>query len=336
MNDIKLQKVILPPDVIDLSFGEPEIVMKALFRQLNRMGMPLKMPNIFDLLKWQYQPAAGKPDLVTLLEKKYESRVVITNGAKQALAAAMYAFKKQGINSIYYEQPYYPANPSIADSVGLPKSTLQLAGGRILTSPNNPDGVNLTNDQLIEAASVIPTIHDAAYYTEIYLPDGQKPIPVGDIQLFSMSKMYGLSGLRIGYAVIHNEKYYQDIVDYMELTTAGASTASQDIARNIEIFFKDNPVYYKEFTREAKTAIKESRKELLKLDPDVLQVEEPNSDSMFAWAKIGPALDHKTAKVHILPGEIFGKPGYMRLNIAYPPEVISEAVSRLNRCKIRS
>ena len=335
-DDAKLQKVILGPDWIDLSFGEPKVIMDALYRQLNRFGDPFKMPTLYDMKDWTYQPAAGSPDLVSILEKKYDTKVVVCNGAKQALAASLYAFKKAGLKGCFYDSPYYPANPSIVESVGLTWADQGSADSFLITSPNNPCGRNLSNVDLIGWRYKGPMIHDAAYYTDIYLPNNQIPIPLGDIQVFSMSKMYGLSGLRIGYAVIHNEKYYQDIVNYIEMTTAGVSTASQDIARNIEAFFRDNPSYYKAFTDEARASIASARKELDRLDPDVLEIAPCQSNSMFGWFKAGPALDAKAAKVYILPGELFGQSGYMRMNIAHPPEVIREAVDRLNKHKIRS
>lgn len=336
MDDAKLQKVILGPDWIDLSFGEPAVVMTALYRQLNRFGDPFKMPNLHDITSWTYQPAAGKPDLVAILEEKYGERVVVCNGAKQALAAAMYSFRRHGASTIYYDRPYYPANPSLAESVGLTWSDAVHADSFLITSPNNPDGRNYSNVELLGFRHSGPMIHDAAYYTDIYLPDGQMPIPLGHIQVYSMSKMYGLSGLRIGYAVCHSEKYYKEMVNYMEMTTAGVSTASQDIARNIEIIFRDHPEYYDAFVQEARATIALSRKELERLDPDVLQLVPTVSNSMFGWFVTGPALNHKEAKVHILPGELFGQPGMMRMNIAHPPTVIREAVERLNKHKIRS
>jgi bifunctional pyridoxal-dependent enzyme with beta-cystathionase and maltose regulon repressor activities len=56
---------------------------------------------------------------------------------------------------------------------------------------------------------------------------------------------------------------------------------------------------------------------------------------MFAWCRVGPKLNNKAAKVHMFPGDIFGKPGYMRLNIAHPPHVVAEAIRRLNETKIK-
>lgn len=335
-DDAKLQKVNLGPDWIDLSFGEPKVVMNALFRQLNRFGNPFPMPTLWDLPKWEYQPAAGKPDLVKLLEDKYGTRVVVCNGAKQALAAAMYAFKRKGWSKLYFDKPYYPANPGLAETVGLTWSPKDEADCFLITSPNNPDGNNYSNLELINWRYQGPMIHDAAYYTELYLPQDQLPLPLGHIQVYSMSKMYGLSGLRIGYAVCHNEDYYQDMANYVEMTTAGVSTASQDIARNIEQFFKEHPSYYQQFVSEARASISLAREELKRLDPDVLELVPCDSNSMFGWFKAGPALDAKAAQVYILPGELFGQPGMMRMNIAHPPEVIREAVDRLNNNKIRS
>lgn len=335
-NDAKLQKVILGPDWIDLSFGEPKVVMNALFRQLNRFGGPMKMPSFYDLPDWEYQPAAGKQDLVEILENKYDARVVVCNGAKQALAASCHAFKCAGHSTIFYPSPYYPANPSIAQSVGLTWADIGDAHTFLVTSPNNPDGKNLSNLEILNYRYRGPTIHDAAYYTEIYLPEDQLTLPLGHIQTFSMSKMYGLSGLRIGYAVVHDERYYKDVVNYIEMTTAGVSTASQDIARNIELMLRENPEYYTAFVAEARASIMEARKELEALDSDVLELIPSGANSMFGWFKAGPALDNVAAKVHILPGELFGQPGMMRMNIAHPPELIREAVRRLNEHKIRS
>jgi aspartate/methionine/tyrosine aminotransferase len=336
-SDAKLQKVILGPDWIDLSFGEPKVVAQALYRNLSIFGDPFQMPTRSDLLKWEYQPAAGNPKLIQLLEEKYDAKVVVCNGAKHALAATLNAFKKSGIDNIYYDSPYYPANPQLIDVAGLNLTDINNAQAFLITSPNNPDGKNYTNLELINFCHMgKKMIHDAAYYSDIYLPDGQIPIPVGDVQIYSMSKMYGVSGLRIGYAICHDEKYYRDIVDYMELSTAGVSTASQDIAFSIEEFFINNPKQLESFRREAREAIAAARQELLNLDPEVLVPVPSASNSMFAWCLKGHALDNVAAKVHILDGVLFGQPGMMRINIAHPVEVIREAVQRLNQHKIRS
>lgn len=333
MSDAKLQKINLGKDWLDLSYGEPISVQQELLKQINKYNNSLKMPSVSDLKDWTYQPAAGKPDLIKILEDKYDAKVVVSNGAKQALAASLYSFKKSNVNSIFFESPFYPANTSIIDSVGLVRVERGSEDCRLITSPNNPDGRYVSSIEILQSKFRVPTIHDAAYYTDIYLPDGEIPMSIADIQVYSMSKMYGLSGLRIGYSVVHNEKYYKDMVDYMEMTTAGVSTASQDIARNLELFFKEFPQALTDFNRNSRTSLILSREVLKNIDSDVLIPEKPESNSMFAWCKVGSKLDYQAAKVYMLPGELFGKPGYMRLNIAYPVSVISEAVSRLNKHK---
>lgn len=326
----------LGPEWIDLSFGEPAVVLNSLFRNLNRVGSPIKMPSFQELNTYVYQPACGKTELVSLLEDKYKAKVVITNGAKHGLSAALYAFKSKGISTIWYDSPYYPANPGLVKTAGLTWSEAQISDSYLLTSPNNPDGNNLPNHDLASLSWQKPTIHDAAYYSPIYLPEGQEVEPHGDIQIFSASKMYGLSGLRVGYVVCRNDDFYSSLVEHVETTTAGVSVMSQDMVRNIELTLKQNPTWHADFVKEARKAISLSRAELSKLDPDVLTLEPCQTNSMFAWCKVGPALDYKSAKVYLLPGDIFGKSGYVRLNIAYPVELISEAVSRLNKHKIRN
>ena len=333
MSDAKLQKVVLPPDFIDLSFGEPVVVTKAFYKAINRFGDPFKMPTIQDLLKWTYQPAAGKPDLVSLLEQKHGAKVVVGNGAKHVLNCALYSMKRAGAQSAWLDIPYYPASPQFIESVGLVRSTDQSADVRLVTSPNNPDGKNYSNDELLQISSKGPTIHDAAYYTPIYLPSNQDPINIGDIQIYSASKMYGISGVRIGYAVCHNDRYYQDMTNFIEMTTAGVSAPSQDIMRNVELFFNDNPNLLDSFQREARASITEARNLLSTIDSDVLEIDSTEANSMFAWAKVGPALNAEAAKVYILPGELFGKPGYVRMNIAQPKEILIEAIRRLNNNK---
>ena len=332
----KLKKVILGPDWIDLSYGEPELVMSTVFKQLNRAGSSFKMPDLYRLPKWTYQPAVGNPEFVKLLENKYNAKVVVCNGAKQALTASLHAFTKVGVSEIYFSSPHYPPSPAILRNVNINRSYEPNADAILLTSPNNPDGANLTNDELLALSKDRYAIHDGAYYTPTYLPEGQTPIKVGDIQIFSMSKMYGLSGLRIGYAVCHNERFYENVIDYVELATAGVSIASQEIALSIEKFFLEHPARLDEFQTEVRASLKENREILKGIDPDVLEILPCDSNSMFAWAKIGPALDYKAAKVYILEGTLFGQPGMMRINIAYQPEVLREAVKRLNSHKIRN
>jgi bifunctional pyridoxal-dependent enzyme with beta-cystathionase and maltose regulon repressor activities len=51
---------------------------------------------------------------------------------------------------------------------------------------------------------------------------------------------------------------------------------------------------------------------------------------MFGWCKVGPKFDAASVKVNVLDGSLFGKPGYVRINIAVDSDLIKTAVERLN------
>jgi bifunctional pyridoxal-dependent enzyme with beta-cystathionase and maltose regulon repressor activities len=70
---------------------------------------------------------------------------------------------------------------------------------------------------------------------------------------------------------------------------------------------------------------------MTQLDPEILEVEWPKSNSMFGWAKKGPKFNAAAVKVNMIDGEMFGKPGYVRFNLAVDPDLIKTAIERLNK-----
>ena len=342
---MKLAKVNLGPDWIDLSYGEPRIVLDTLTKYVNRAEAsknPLHIPDPnSDMPRWEYQPAQGYPPLTDFLEKKYGSKVVITNGAKQGMSAVFYALKKMGHTALCIHRPHWVSTPELIEHAGLKVEYIDKdiyeSTAFMVTSPNNPDGKDLTRENInllvAEArAEGITLIHDAAYYTPIYVKDTSSILNFGDAQIYSISKMYGVSGLRIGYVVCHNEALLEHVVEYVEKTTAGVSIASQKAVYAIEMFFDGRPKLLARFEKECRDKLKESRKILTSLNPEVLEVPSDfvEQNGMFAWLKKGPRLDNVKAKVHFVDGGIFGDSTKVRINIAYPKDLIEEAVRRLN------
>lgn len=336
-NEMRLARVDLGPGWIDLSYGEPIVIQEILKKKVDIKDI-LQQSVILDA---KYQPPQGNKMLVDFLEQKYKAKVVITNGAKQGLAATIYALKKMGHKSCAIKTPHWTSTPNIITTQGLHIHYLNTedcsASSMLITSPNNPDGKELSCEELRflteEAKSHgIALIHDAAYYTPIYSKESTF-IKVGDAQVYSVAKMYGLSGLRVGYVVIHDERLLSHISEYIEKSCSGVSTASQAIVLSIEEQFARNPELKDSFLKEARATIASCRKELENLDPEVLEIQPCDSNSMFAWGKIGHKLDHKKAKVNMLSGDLFGQPGFMRLNLAVNSDLIKTAVTRLNEGK---
>uniref|UniRef100_F6H6R2 Alliinase C-terminal domain-containing protein n=1 Tax=Vitis vinifera TaxID=29760 RepID=F6H6R2_VITVI len=91
-----------------------------------------------------------------------------------------------------------------------------------VTSPNNPDG------QLKKAVLQGPhvkTIHDHAYYwphfTAIPAPADE------DLMIFTLSKLTGHAGTRLGWALIKDEALYQRMSTYVKMNILGVSKDTQ-------------------------------------------------------------------------------------------------------------
>lgn len=337
MADIFSSKILsspnLPPGVIDWATGEAHVVREALFKTFD-----IKSSYLVHLLpnkKSEYPPPAGYEPLVKLLEDKYQAPVIITNGAKQALGAAFYALNKMGRTKLGMRTPYWALIPPLANAHGLEISEKYDAYLAIL--PNNPDGFMFDYDYIKYLSDYhkqldIPFIHDAVYYTPTYLPTGFNLGPLGDLQIYSMSKMYGLSGLRVGYVVCNNKDYYCRIKEYMEMMTVGVSTASQDIAYSLlrevgrepdkeQVFIGD----VKKLLYTAKALCKTIRSDILEVPDDIT-----NIPGIFSWLKVGSRCNFHRANIHAVSGKLFGDESMVRLNLGLPTSVLIDAIERLN------
>jgi len=340
MNDnMILAKTNLGPDWIDLGLGEPSVIIDACHKYCNVVGKNLAFLTQQDIDKLNYPMPQGLPELTSILEKRHGGRAIITNGAKQGISAVCYSLKNNGVNKMAVHTPYWLATPTLIekeliDCIKIPGDSSPY-GAFMLTSPGNPDGKELTKKEVEELDSEanfggIKLIHDAAYYTPIYTRDPEEITSFGAAQIFSYSKMYGLSGLRLGYIVCRDNSLFPAMVEYVEMMCSGVSLASQLIALSVEKHFDSNPSLKKQFQLCARDAIKASREELNLLDHNAMTLVDSGSNSMFAWCKKGDKLDLLKAKVNAIDGRHFGCEGMVRLNIAQDSKLIREAVRRIN------
>lgn len=333
MTDILLAKPKLSGDWIDFSVGEPHIVREALFKTFS-----LKESHLVHLRpnhKAEYPSPNGYEPLVKLLEDQYQAPVVITNGAKQALGAAFYAFHKAGKRKLGMRTPYWALIPPLAKVHGLDFTKKYDCYLAIL--PNNPDGFMFGYDYakyLFDSHKDlgIPVIHDAAYYTPIYLPPDYNFGPLGDLQVFSVSKMFGISGIRLGYVVCYNTEYYKSILEYMETMTVGVSTPSQDYFYSLLQEMNHEPKKTETFIKEsrnelhiAKALCKTLRKDILDVPEDIIKI-----PGMFGWFGLGSKCDFAKARIHTVNGKLFGDENMVRINLGLPTQTMIDAIERLN------
>lgn len=194
----------------NLAVGEPVVLQRL-------MGYPkveLQAP-------WEYPTMEPVQAFLDELRVMHPSgHIVVTNGAKQALAATFYAYWKCGKKSVQHAAPYWPSYPTIARLVLLGFSSSHLVASSditCVTSPNNPDGT--------QGSARAVNVWDAVYAHWVYGWNGV-PVPA-DVEVRSAAKLLGLSGARVGWLVTKDERLAEHARQYVEFTTSGVSTPAQ-------------------------------------------------------------------------------------------------------------
>ena len=347
MVDMLLAKPKLPPDWIDVSVGEPYVVRDALFQtfDISGWGIPTTEHG------WEYPPPNGYGPLVEVLQFMHQAPVVVTNGAKQALGATFYALKQMGKNTMGMRLPYWALIPPLATMHGIQSVTHSLESiqpetdsacfdSYLCLAPNNPDGHSSLPGECPRVSSLlksknVPLIHDAVYYTHSYLPRSVALPAIGDVQIYSLSKMLGLSSLRVGYAVCPNPEFYKLIKEYVEAMTVGVSLPSQMFAYDLLNQMRGYPTKVEKFENIAFDSLQESKKIIKQVDPEILEVPANMEEvpGMFGWFKTGPKFSPERAKINFIDGSLFGVPGMIRMNLAFEKSKMQDIVTRLNSTK---
>mgnify|MGYP003402347782 CR=1 FL=1 len=324
MKNLLLSKQKLDSNWINCSIGEPYIVRKTL---LETIDLPHSLEYDFT-----YPCSGGYEPLVAFLEKKHNGRVVITNGAKQALSAVFAIMASRSIHSCYLKTPYWTLIPPLASLYGVTTDSHKPEyGGVVTVAPNNPDGFLPSKEWLLMFSkhckdSGLFHIHDAVYYNNIYTSPEYEKVKFGDCQIYSFAKLWGLSGLRVGYIVCEDDNLYDAVRDYIEATTSGVSLVAQEFALDIAKSLEPKEEL---FMTKARNILLRNRDKAEEINPEVLSIS-PNRNGMFLWAKKGSKLDLEKAKINAIDGEHFGAPGYIRLNLGIEMEVMDEVIRRLN------
>jgi aspartate/methionine/tyrosine aminotransferase len=325
-NDVLMARTRLPAGHLDLGIGEPHVLRDLVVKAFDLGSFSFNnLPKI-----WEYAPPNGYGPLVKLLEEAYQAPVVVTAGAKHGIFATLHAVREHGAKSVAYRKPYWSSFPYMMERAGLRSVTSSLrADAHLLVMPNNPDG-HVYDPEVAQAYcnGLIPVIHDAAYYTPSYMEAAELQ-PLGDMQVFSVSKMYGLSGLRLGWVVCRNPAYYSQLTSFVEATTAGISTASQRILMHLIEVERADPSIRHRYATEMRKHLVWAHQKLNDLDPEVL-IPERNL-GMFGWCRKGPRFNALKARVNVMDGAAFGDSEKVRLNLAVSRSTLTAAVKRFNQ-----
>jgi aminotransferase len=310
-----------------------------------------------------YAPFSGLPELKEALAARYASlygveldpqrEVAIVPGTKTALTELVLALAESG-DTVLLPDPYYPDYPSGVALAGATLGLLPLDPDRgyaprfdvvshenvaaaYLNYPSNPTAAAVGDGVFAEAIAFAretgaTIIHDFAYGDLVF--DGRRPKSflaepgareVG-VELFSMSKSYGMAGWRIGF-VVGNEELVSRANLLNDHVRAGIFVPLQRAAHAALTGPQD--------TVEERRMLYESRRDRVLAAVGALAA--PCEGTFYVWLRLPdgltPARLLDEHRLVLAPGEGFGPSGagWARLSLATPDELIDLGLERLLR-----
>jgi aspartate/methionine/tyrosine aminotransferase len=208
----------------------------------------------------------------------------------------------------------------------------------VINSPHNPTGAMLTQTDLarvveIAARSGAWILSDEAYRW-LEHPGGEKlPSPAHDlgeriISVGTMSKPFGLPGLRVGWLVANPEIVAAcwGLRDYVSLSPAGISDAIARVAieQRERIWPRNNQI----IQQNMETATAWFRK-----NADIVTWQPPRAGllAMLRYQHDIPSLEladrlAKEARVMLAPGSAFGLEHHLRIGVGQRPDLFAEGL----------
>ena len=342
--------------LVDLGRGNPDVappphVIEALVESAREPSA----------LVHGYAPFSGLPELRRAIADRYaqhygveldpDREVAVVPGTKSALAELVLCVAERG-DTVLLPDPYYPDYPSGVALAGAQLGLLPLDSERgfaprfdlvprenvalvFLNYPSNPTAAAVREGTFAEAVAYAgetgaAIVHDFAYGDLVF--DGRTPRSflaeagardVG-VELFSMSKSYGMAGWRLGF-VVGNAELVSRVTTLQDHVRAGiftpvqragiaALTGSQEtVAERVQLYER-------------------RRDRVLAAVGDLAARCE---GTFYVWIRlpddVTPELLLAEHRLVVAPGEGFGRSGagWARLSLATPDELIELGLERL-------
>ncbi len=312
-----------------------------------------------------YAPFLGLPALKAAIAARYravygvaldpDAEIAVVPGSKTALVEVALCLAERG-NSILLPDPGYPDYRSAVALAGAREIPLPLtssagwapdfdaaprgAAALYLNYPSNPCAATAP-DGVFEAAvsyageTGAAVVHDFAYGDLVF--DGREPrsflaVPgakeVG-VELFSMSKSYGMAGWRLGF-VLGRAEIVARLNQLQDHVRAGIFTAIQEAG----IVALTGP---QETVAERRALYEERRDRVVAALRETSVREVSCEGTFFLWLRLPDAVTADSLlvehRVALAPGEGFGRSGagWARISLATPDERLDLGLERLAR-----
>lgn len=295
------------------------------------------------LLQANRYPKVSNEKLISLISKHIKTNpenILVSAGSDELLMLIALSYITKGSNSIMFNPSFFRYKQVTELAQGICKlincTNFQCNLDDIynavdentrvifLCNPNNPTGELISSKKIHSFIQNIPKevliVIDEAYFDFVNPIDEIKSsIEIIDsasnlIVIRTFSKLFGLAGLRIGYAVANS-----NIISHIEKikspysVNAIAQEAVISILENEMLFYKDYP---NEVIRE---------KNFLYQNFEVLKIEYIPSQANFIFVKLGERCNAIIDKLReenfiIRPCEMFGFPEYARITVGKETE----------------
>ncbi len=314
-----------------------------------------------------YAHANGIPELRHNIARLYDragpENVLVTVGAIEANFNSLQALLHQG-DEVVVMLPNYMQVWGVAKNLGLNVKTFSLReenrwapdlaelenkvtdSTRLIAicNPNNPTGYILKEDEMDQIVRIAEksgswiladeVYAGAEHYTDIQTPSFygryDKVIAVG-----SMSKAYGLPGLRTGW-IVAPEKIVDLVWARHEYTTLSATMLSNKLAA-LALSEKVRPAIIqrtRDYIRKGYPILSKWMEEQGDIFTGV-----PPQAAAIAFVKYNLDINstelatrlHKEKSVLIIPGDHFGMDRFLRISFGLPGEYLLEALSRIEQ-----
>ena len=313
----------------DFGWGEPFCVREAL-----KVYYKKNLAKPIDIDGLGYAPNNGKEELIELTKKFIKDttginykHIIITNGTVGAINTVLRVYKRVDKKDICYTHKYhFPYYPDILQKNGYKHETglykdhedqLSIKGAvGLVDSPSNPEG-----DILLYTDTSNNIIWDSVYHNPVFI-NSIGVVPDHRVNCGSYSKVFGLTGARIGWIATNNTKDFNLFEAEHTMENCTISVLSQDLI--IDIL---KTIDLKAFMTSAKYRLNNNR-EMFDRIAYLFDGQAVPEDGMFyaAWATpyTVKLLNKLGIKYVLLDSE--GKNRFLRFNMAQTNDITNEAI----------